>query len=90
MYGDPAETPPQLKESTMGEYRYRLFGGDAAHQRADDFAERKAKAERADWFVRELGTTDAPFDRFGLDCWGRAGNGTIYSYVAFRPRGGKD
>jgi hypothetical protein len=55
----------------------RLFGGDAAKQRAELYAiEHGVNAK-----VFELGTREAPFAAFGLDPWGRAPDGIIYSYV---------
>ncbi len=60
---------------------YRLFGGDAARQRAEDFAAKRGK----EWTVRLLDTKDAPFFRFGLNQWGQLQNaGARYSHVAMR------
>jgi hypothetical protein len=60
---------------------FRLFGGDAAKQRAKLYAlEQGVNAK-----VFELGTKEAPFAAFGLDPWGRATDGIIYSYVTIDP-----
>src|SRR5262249_16630961 len=75
----------KLLKMTIKHPSWMIFGADAAHQRADDYAEERAAIEKIDWLVRELGTIDAPFERFGLDAWGRnPDDGIIYSYVAMR------
>ena len=61
----------------------RLFGGDAARQRAELYAARK----RPPWKVAAIGTGDGechPF-RLNLDIWGRGGRPrTQYTHVAYR------
>ena len=56
----------------------RIFGGDAAKQRAQ-----MHRDEMGFGRVIELGTKDAPFAAYGLDPWGRRrDDGIVYSYVA--------
>jgi hypothetical protein len=57
--------------------RCKLFGGDAARQRAELFLSQHG------WgYVFILGDPNAPFSAYGLDQWGRAKDGVIYSHVA--------
>ncbi len=53
---------------------FRLFGGDAARQRAELFASENGGR------VAALGTRDTPFKNYGLDPYGRLGD-VVYSYV---------
>lgn len=56
---------------------WRIFGGDAARQRAVTYAAKRG------WEVYELGKVGTPFARYGLDPWGRnSSDGIIYSFVA--------
>ncbi len=58
---------------------FRLYGGDAARQRAESYA-----AEHG-WTVAVLGD-ELPFDLFDLDPWGFAAgpNRLRYSHVAYK------
>jgi hypothetical protein len=59
----------------------RLFGGDAAKQRAEIYAAEHGINPK----VFETGSKEAPFAALGLDPWGRGQDGIVYSHVVIDP-----
>jgi len=74
----PRHRPPSARTLRRAKRKtYRLFGGDAARQRAELYADKRG------WKVGELGSEDHPMRSYGLDLFGRHPvDGIVYSYVA--------